>query len=63
MSCCDENENCRQGRNCPNRKEMSFEDLKYKIIGVYYKLTEKCTLLEWLVCLATGIYLLSYVIR
>lgn len=63
MGCCDENENCRQGRNCPYRKPVDFENLKSEILNVCYKLTEKSILLEWIVCLAAALYVASLVIR
>lgn len=62
MSCCDKNPMCNQGRNCPNRKEFNLDDIKWKLIGFYYKHTTKFTIMEFIVCLTIVIYLLSFVI-
>jgi hypothetical protein len=63
--CCDDL--CEQGRYCPNRKGLSLDrvtDFMYDsgLVNLYYRFTEKFTLMEWLAWLAAGFYLLSHVI-
>jgi hypothetical protein len=61
MSCKDCNDNCRQGRNCPNRQYVDLDKVKYSLINLYYRFTEKFTVMEWLAWLAAGLYVLSLV--
>jgi hypothetical protein len=59
MSCDNCTDSCRQGRDCPNNKGLNLDDMKYSLINLYYRLTEKFTVMEWLAWLAAGIYVLS----
>lgn len=63
--CCDNL--CHQGRDCPERKERALdkiENFMYNsgIVNLYYRFTEKFTIMEWLAWLAAGLYLLSLAI-
>lgn len=58
MSCNDCDDNCRQGRDCPNRKPV---DLKVVLQEVYLYFAERTKYLEWILCLITGLYLLNLV--
>ena len=58
MSCVDCNDNCRQGRDCPNRKPVEF---KVVLQAVYLYFAERIKYLEWIVCLIAGLYLLNLV--
>lgn len=59
MTCTDCNGGCRQGRDCPNRQGLDIDKVKYYMFNVYYQVTEKFTVMEWLAWLATGLYILS----
>jgi hypothetical protein len=59
MTCEKCTDSCQQGRNCPHRQYVDLDEVKYSLINLYYRFTDKFTLMEWLAWLATGLYVLS----
>ena len=62
MSCKDCDDDCRQGRNCPNNKPMTLDNLYVFCYNLYTRICGNFTLMEWIVWLALASYLLSLVI-
>lgn len=62
MSCKDCDDNCRQGRDCPYNKGLMLDNLYVFCYNLYNRICGNFTLMEWIVCLASVVYLLSLVI-
>lgn len=62
MSCPKCTDDCRQGRDCPYNKPLNVDNLYVFCYNLYNRICGNFTLMEWIVCLAVTIYLLSLAI-
>ena len=64
MSCPECKDDCRQGRDCPHRKDFNLDYWLYDkgLFNLYNKVTQNFTLMEWIVCLTSIAIFLSLAI-